>query len=103
MLRLECCIHISSLSRLCQNFQKMKKNVENYSLFFFFIFFFLALASHAIYDVCYIFIRATPGEICIGLISGLPRLGKNIWKMKFFPGQEKSGNFVDGQGNLERT
>ena len=23
--------------------------------------------------------------------------------MKFFPGQGKSGNFVDGQGNLERT
>ena len=23
--------------------------------------------------------------------------------MKFFPGQEKLGNFVDGQGNLERT
>ena len=35
--------------------------------------------------------------------TGLPRSGKNIWKMKFFPGQEKSGNFVDGQGNLERT
>ena len=28
---------------------------------------------------------------------------KNIWKTKFFPDQEKSGNFVDGQGNLERT
>ena len=27
--------------------------------------------------------------------SGLLRSGKNIW--------EKSGNFVDGQGNLERT
>ena len=35
--------------------------------------------------------------------AGLPRSGKNIWKMKFFPGQEKSGNFVDGQRNLERT
>ena len=23
--------------------------------------------------------------------------------MKFFPGQGKSGNFVDGQGTLERT
>ena len=32
--------------------------------------------------------------------SGLPWSGKNIWKMKFFPGQE---NLVDGQGNLEGT
>ena len=38
-----------------------------------------------------------------GGITGLPRSGKNIWKMKFFPGQGKSGNFVEGQGNLERT
>ena len=63
----------------------------------------------------------------------MPQSGKNIWKMKFFPGQgkvimplaefipattrtvrdatvggkylvrEKSGNLVCGQGNLERT
>ena len=37
------------------------------------------------------------------LFTGLPRSGKNIWKMKFFQVGEKSGNFVDGQGNLERT
>ena len=30
-------------------------------------------------------------------------LGKIIWKMKFFPVREKSGNFVDVQGNLERN
>ena len=35
--------------------------------------------------------------------AGLPRLGKNIWKMNFFQVREKSGNFVSGQGNLERT
>ena len=35
-------------------------------------------------------------------ITGLPRSRKNVWKMKLFPGQGKSGNFVDGQGNLER-
>ena len=38
--------------------------------------------------------------------AGLPRSGKNtcIWKMKFFPShREKFGNFMDGQGNLERT
>ena len=29
--------------------------------------------------------------------------GKNIWKMSFFKVREKSGNFLDGQGNLERT
>ena len=28
---------------------------------------------------------------------------KNIWKMKFFPGQGNAGEFVDDQGNLERT
>ena len=27
---------------------------------------------------------------------------ENTWKMKLFPGQGKTGNFVDGQGNLER-
>ena len=37
-------------------------------------------------------------------VTGLPRSGKNVWKMKFFfQVREKSGNFVDGQGNLERT
>ena len=35
--------------------------------------------------------------------TGLSRSGKNIWKMKFFQVREKSGNFVEGQGNLERT
>ena len=35
--------------------------------------------------------------------AGLPRSGKNVRKMKFFQVREKSGNFVDGQGNLERT
>ena len=35
--------------------------------------------------------------------AGLPRSGKNIWKMKFFQVREKLGNFVDGQGNLERA
>ena len=33
---------------------------------------------------------------------GLPRSGKNTWKMNFFP-VKKSGNFVDGQGKLERN
>ena len=35
--------------------------------------------------------------------AGLPRSGKNIWKMKFFPSQGNPGIFVDGQGKLERT
>ena len=35
--------------------------------------------------------------------AGLPRSGKNIWKMNVFQVREKSQNFVDGQGNLERT
>ena len=33
----------------------------------------------------------------------LPRSGKNFWKMNFFRVRENSGNFVVGQGNLERT
>ena len=37
------------------------------------------------------------------MIAGLPQSGKNIWKMKYFPGQGKVREFVDGQGNLERT
>ena len=35
--------------------------------------------------------------------AGLPRSGKNIWKWNFFQVREKSGNFMDGQENLERT
>ena len=35
--------------------------------------------------------------------EGLPWSGKNIWKLKFFQIRKKSGNFVEGQGNLERT
>ena len=27
------------------------------------------------------------GLMCGSIISGLPQSGKNIWKMKFFPGQ----------------
>ena len=36
-------------------------------------------------------------------LTGLPWSGKNIWKMNVFQVKEKSGNFVDGQGNLETT
>ena len=35
--------------------------------------------------------------------AGLPRTGKNIFKIKFYQVREKSGNFMDSQGNLERT
>ena len=35
--------------------------------------------------------------------TGLPQSGKRIWKTNFFPVREKSGNFVDCHGNLERT
>ena len=35
--------------------------------------------------------------------SGLPQSGKNVWKMKFFPGQGKGREFCSGQGNLDRT
>ena len=33
----------------------------------------------------------------------MPQSGTNIWKMKFFPGQGRVREFVDGQGKLERT
>ena len=33
--------------------------------------------------------------------SGLPRSGKYIWKNEILQVREKSGNFVDGMGNLE--
>ena len=36
-------------------------------------------------------------------VAGLPRSGKNIWKMKFFQGQGKSGKFMDAQGNSEKS
>ena len=35
--------------------------------------------------------------------AGLPRSGKSIWKMKLLQVREKSGNFVEGQVNLEIT
>ena len=36
-------------------------------------------------------------------LSGLPRSGKKYLENEFFQVREKSGNFVAGQGNLERT
>ena len=39
----------------------------------------------------------------ISHITGLPWSGKNNWKMKIFQVREKSGNFVDGQGNLKKA
>ena len=37
-------------------------------------------------------------------LAGLPQSGKNIWKMKFFPGQGKVGEFCGWPvKNLERT
>ena len=41
--------------------------------------------------------------IILNLNQGLPQSGKNSWKMIFFQVREKSGNFVDDQGNLVRT
>ena len=36
-------------------------------------------------------------------IAGLPQSGKISGKRNFFQVREKSGNFMDGQGNLEKT
>ena len=35
-------------------------------------------------------------------ISGLPRSGKNIWKMKFFPGQGKVREFCGWSGKFRK-
>ena len=35
--------------------------------------------------------------------AGLPRSGKKVWKMNFFPGKGKSGNFNFSQGNFEKV
>ena len=34
--------------------------------------------------------------------TGLPRSGKNIWKMKFFPGQGKVREFCRWSGKLRK-
>ena len=46
---------------------------------------------------------AHPKSVPLLKETGLPQSGKNIWRKKFFSGQEKSQGIVDGQGNLERT
>ena len=35
-------------------------------------------------------------------ISGLPRSWKNVWKMKFFPGQGKVGEFCGWPGKFRK-
>ena len=37
------------------------------------------------------------------MVQGCHGQGKMSGKLNFFQVREKSGNFVDGQGNLERT
>ena len=39
-------------------------------------------------------------DIC--LTTGLPRSGKNIWKMKFFPGQGKVREFCGWPGKFRK-
>ena len=39
---------------------------------------------------------------CIDLGAGLPRSGKNIWKMKFFPGQGKVREFYGWLGKFRK-
>ena len=40
-------------------------------------------------------------QICM-LRPGLPRSGKNIWKMKFFPGQGKVREFCGWSGKVRK-
>ena len=49
-----------------------------------------------------IFENNTPGSDVV-LWQSCHGQGKNIWKMKFFPGQGKVREFMDDLGNLERT
>ena len=39
---------------------------------------------------------------CYFYFAGLPRSGKNIWKMKFFPGQGKVWEFCKWQGKYRK-
>ena len=43
-----------------------------------------------------------PVSIVIHCYSGLPRSGKNIWKMKFFPGQGKVREFSGWPGKFRK-
>ena len=36
------------------------------------------------------------------ITAGLPQSGKNIWKMKFFPGQEKVREFCGWSGKFRK-
>ena len=48
-------------------------------------------------------VRHALTALCFRLQQGCHGQGKISGKWKFFQVREKSGNFVDGQGNLERT
>ena len=65
----------------------------------------LSILSDKAWTYCSEIFGNTSFVICFFscLEAELSQSGKNIWKMKFFPGQGKSGNFVDCQGNLEKT
>ena len=48
---------------------------------------------------------ASPGRVSIHLnkdIAGLPRSGKNIWKIIFFPGQGKVGEYCGWPGKFRK-
>ena len=45
---------------------------------------------------------AVPGKVCFILRTGLPRSGKNIWKMKFFPGQGKVRELCGWSGKFRK-
>ena len=51
--------------------------------------------------ICITFELYLREEISLAILSssGLPRSGKNIWKMKFFPGQEKVREICGWPGN----
>ena len=64
---------------------------------------FLKLGPGAIYCHQIVQLTKTNMKSCFStLFSGLPQSGKNIWKMKFFPGQGKVREFCGWPGKFRK-
>ena len=67
----------------------------------------MGLSYIPFYIVLYMYLHHNSVGACWGFIlypwQGCHGQGKISGKLNFFKVREKAGNFVDGQGNLERT
>ena len=59
-------------------------------------------ARHHISRNSGLFSLFTCQEVVFHIHSGLPQSGKNIWKMKFFPGQGKVREFCGWSGKFRK-